>query len=149
MHMTLKRLLLATLVLGLAPWAAQAQSTDVGEYVIHYNAFTTDSLVPAVAQAYGITRSPNQVLLNVTVLKKVLGTTGKPVRAEIEAFATNLNNQMQTISMREVDDQGAFYHLGTLTVTHGETLTFRLDVTPAGSEESYPVKFQKQFYVAR
>lgn len=142
---TLGALLLTLTTLG----AAAEQSVDVGEYVIHYNALNTDNLLPQVAQSYGITRSPNRVLLNITVLKKVMGTTGKPVSADITATATNLNNQLYTIDMREVDDGGALYHLGTLTVNHGDTLTFHITAVPEGSETPYKLKFQKQFYVAR
>ncbi len=142
---TLGALLLTLTSLG----AAAEQSVDVGEYVIHYNALNTDNLLPQVAQSYGITRSPNRVLLNITVLKKIMGTTGKPVSADITATATNLNNQLYTIDMREVDDGGALYHLGTLTVNHGDTLTFNITAIPEGSETPYKLKFQKQFYVAR
>lgn len=149
MHQRLKRLFLGILALALAPCMAQAeQSVDVGDYVIHYNALTTDALIPEVARHYGITRSPNRVLLNVTVLKKVMGTTGKPVPAEVTATATNLNNQLHMIDMREVDDNGALYHLGTVTVNHGDTLTFNITAVPEGGGE-YKLKFQQQFYVAR
>lgn len=146
----LTTILIGALALATVPLAAQAeQSVDVGEYVIHYNALTTDALMPQVAQAYGITRSPNQVLVNVTVLKKVMGTTGKPVPADVSATATNLNNQLQTIDMRQVDDQGAYYHLGTVTVNHGDTLTFDIRATPEDAGQEYGVKFKKQFYVER
>ncbi|MDZ7751927.1 MAG: DUF4426 domain-containing protein [Gammaproteobacteria bacterium] len=141
---------LGALLLALASFGAAAeQSVDVGEYVIHYNALNTDNLLPQVAQSYGITRSPNRVLLNVTVLKKIMGTTGKPVSADISATATNLNNQLYTIDMRQVDDGGAIYNLGTITVNHGDTLTFHITAVPEDTDTPYKLKFQRQFYVAR
>ena len=132
--------------LGLTTQAAAEQSVDVGDYVIHYTAFTTDILQPEMAQRYDITRSPNQVLLNVSVLKKVMGTTGRPVSAEVEAIATNLSNQLEQIQMREVDDAGAIYHLGSIAVTHGETLRFAIKVEPQGTDQAYTVRFRKQFF---
>ena len=78
------------------------QSQTFGDYTIHYNAFTTDILEPSVARIYKIPRSKNRVLLNISVLKKVMGTTGQPVTAKIQATATNLSAQVKTLEMREI-----------------------------------------------
>ncbi len=140
-------LLLLLTCFGLWPLAAGAeQSATVGDYVVHYNALTTDMLQPEVARHYGITRSKSQALLNVSVQKKVMGTTGKPVTASVEAHATNLNNQLKNIAMREVEDQGAIYYLGTVRVDHGETLNFSIDVTPEGKGQPLTVEFQQRFF---
>src|SRR4051812_23157766 len=39
-----------------------------GDYEMHYNAVRTDQLTADIARAYGIERSKNKVLLNVSVL---------------------------------------------------------------------------------
>jgi hypothetical protein len=67
--------------LGFPARVAAQQSQDFGDYVVHYNALNTNLIPPQVAQGYGITRSPNRALLNVTVMKKVMDTPGTPVQA--------------------------------------------------------------------
>ena len=52
------------------PAAFAESSSSVGDYIVHYNAVSTEALPPAVARAYGITRSKNRGLLNISVLKK-------------------------------------------------------------------------------
>lgn len=133
-------------LLAAPPFAAAEQSVDVGKHAIHYNAFTTDMLQPEMARQYDITRSPSRALITVSVLEKVMDTTGRPVPAKVQASATNLNNQLQTIPMREVDDAGAIYYLGTVSVSHEETLRFTVRVRPQGAEQTYTVRFRKQFY---
>ncbi len=135
---------LAFLVLSFNGHAEQSQT--FGDYTIHYNAFTTDALQPAVARAYGITRSKSRVLVNVSVLKRVLGTTGRPVSADVTARAINLNNQLKDIAMRKVDENGAIYYLGEVTVDHGETLTFIIEVSPEGTGKVHKIEFQQRFF---
>ena len=71
------------------------QSKTFGEYTIHYVAFTTDLLSPEVARLYKIRRSKNRAILNISVLKKVMETTGQPVKAQVEATATNLTQAVK------------------------------------------------------
>ena len=59
--------------LGRAPQAArpaEENSQSFGNLEVHYNALRTDELTPDVARAYGIERSGNRVLLNVSLLAK-------------------------------------------------------------------------------
>jgi hypothetical protein len=64
----------------------------------------------------------------------------------VEAQAVNLNNQLRQIPMRETKEQGAIYYLGELTVAHAETLTFTIEVTPAGQDKTQKVQFQQEFF---
>ena len=141
-------LMLAVLAL-IVYWPFQAaaeQSVAFDDYTVHYNALTTEILQPSVARAYGITRSKSRVLLNVSVLKKVMGTTGEPVAATVTARATNLNNQLKSIDMRKADDTGGIYYLGEVSVGNGEILHFHIEVTPEGSDETRVIEFQQQFF---
>ncbi|MCC7413449.1 MAG: DUF4426 domain-containing protein [Gammaproteobacteria bacterium] len=136
--------LLATVLLA-APVPAE-QSVTVGEHTIHYNALPTDMLNPAVAKSYGIKRSHSRALLNVSVLKKTSGLTGQPVRAKVRASATNLNAQLRSIDMREITEQGAIYYIGEVPVSDGETLKFKLEVTPEGMNEPAEISFDQEFF---
>lgn len=143
----------AVALLVLAGPAFAERSDSFGDFTVHYNALTTDLLDPSVARAYGIVRSKSRALINVAVLKKVMGTTGKPVRAKVEATATNLSQQLKTIDMRELyeggtdaESAGAIYYIGEVPVANEETLDIRIVVTPEGSDVTHTTKFRQDFY---
>ena len=101
---------LLTLLLMTAGLTVNAeQSKTFGDYTIHYAAFTTDMLSTEVARQYKIRRSKNRAILNISVLKKVMETTGQPVKAQVEATATNLSRQLKNLTTRELRGNGAIY----------------------------------------
>lgn len=132
-----------TLVAGRA---VAEQSQDFGEYVVHFNAVTTDLLSPEMASHYNIQRSSNKALLNITVLKKVLGAAASPVEAKVSASAVNLTDQYRDIDMRKLEEDGAIYYLGTMSVDNQETYDFTVNVTPEDQEQPFVVRFRQQFF---
>ncbi len=136
--------LLLTLVAPLSVLAENSQ--DFGDYVIHYNALATDMLPPAVARDYHITRSQNRGMLNITILKKVLGSPGQPVHARVEASAKNLAGQDRSIRMREIREGNAIYYIGEFGVANEETLKFSVRARPQGERDFYTVEFSQDFY---
>lgn len=144
-----KSVLIGLMLLGLLP-SLSAQSDQAREfdgYIVHYNAVTTDFLRPEVAQAHGIVRSRNRVLLNVSIQAKTVGAAaGRALRATVSARATNLNGQLKTIAMREVRDGDAIYYLGEIPVADKEVLDFTAKVTPEGETRAYTIEFRKQFF---
>ncbi len=137
-------ILLVFLIVSPVTWAGTSQS--FGDYTIYYSAFTSDTLQPAVAKTYGITRSKNLGLLSVSIVKKSLSPLGTPVKAAVKAEATNLTGQLKSVDIREVEDGGAVYYLSEIYVTHKEVLDFTLYVTPDGESSPFVVKFRQQFY---
>lgn len=129
---------------GLAVHAEQSRT--FGDYTIHYAAFTTDMLSPEVARLYKIRRGKNRIILNISVLKKVMGTTGQPVKAQVEASATNLSRQMKSLNPREVSSNGAIYYIAETSVNNEETLDFTLNITPDGESVALNFSFQQQFF---
>ena len=139
-------LTLAALIL-LAGNAVAQQSQDFGEYVVHYNALNTNQITPQVAQSYGIRRSSSRVLLNVTVLSKVMNNPGTPVRATVTASGRNLTGQVREVEIREIaDTEGAVYYIGEMSVRNLETFDFTINIKPEGSDQQLDVKFRQQFY---
>jgi hypothetical protein len=131
----------------LMPCVATAErSVSFGQYTIHYNALPTGHLPAEVAREYKITRGKNRALMNISVLKKVMGTTAKPVKANISGTATNLSRQVRNIEIREIVETGAIYYIAELRIAHEETLRFALDVTPDGEAEPYVISFDQQFF---
>ncbi len=122
------------------------QSRTFGDYTIHYVAFTTDILSPEIAKSYKIRRSKNRALLNISVLKKVMGATGQPVAADVEVTATNLNQQLKKLTVRELAQSGAIYYIAQTSVNNEETINFDLNITPKGESAVLSFSFQQQFF---
>jgi hypothetical protein len=146
----MKQFLNTLLLLGALSFALTTeaqQSQDFGEYVVHYNALNTNLIPPQVAQGYNIQRSSSRALLNVTVLKKVMGSPGTPVDASVTATGTNLTGQTREINIRRSDDRdGAIYYLGEFPIHNLETYRFDIKVKIEGQTEPLVVKFNQQFY---
>ncbi|MEZ5564838.1 MAG: DUF4426 domain-containing protein [Gammaproteobacteria bacterium] len=128
-----------------APEGTTVSSRDFGDYVMHFNALRTNELTPDIARNYGIVRSTNRVLLNVSIIHKVEGTPGVPVTANVTAQAVNLNGQLKDLSLREVREGDAIYYIGDVLVGDTETLTFTIDAIPADQTRRLSVKFQRDF----
>ncbi len=144
-----KKILLPTLIgllLILSGTANAENSQDFGDYVVHFNALNTNYLPPAVTREYNLKRSKNRGMINVAVLRKVMGTAGKPVAAKITASATNLTGQKRDIALREVREGNAIYYIGDFPIAHEETLRFKLHVKPGDNGEANEVKFTHQFF---
>ena len=134
-------------LLLLLPVAVSAEnSKDFGQFVIHYNAMATDVVPAQVARKHRITRSKNRGMINITVLKKVLGSPGQPVHAHVEVNAQNLAGQGRTIHVREIREGNAIYYIGEFGVANEETLKFDVRARPQGTQEFVEVRFSQDFY---
>ena len=144
----IERLCCFALLWAMMPAAALAErAQDFGEYVVHFNALNTHLIAPSVASNYGLRRSPYQALLNITVLRKVTGTTGEPVIAGLTGTVSNLTGRTQQLSPREIREGDAIYYIETFRVNNEETLTFDLTVRPQGSDQPLQLRFSQQFFV--
>ena len=133
-------------LLGVGANATAENSQVFGNYVVHYNAFRSDTLSPEIAKAYELTRRNNRIIINITVLKKVMGTTGKPVPATISGNASNLTGQLKTLEFREIKEDTAIYYIAELKVSDGEFLKFKVNITPEGEEGPARLQFSKRFF---
>lgn len=142
----MRKILLLTLISFFTAFPAISlaeSSKSVGNYIIHYNAISTESLPPAVARAYGITRSKNKGLLNISVLKKGAGFEG--VEADIKVSATNLTGQLREIELRKIVEQKAIYYISVFSVANRETLDFSIQVKTA-DDNTGNIKLRQQFF---
>ncbi len=122
---------------------AAASDIDIGEHIVHFSAQSTDHLPPDVARAYGIVRSKNRVMLNVSVIKE--GTT-IAVPADITVRTVNLAGQLKNVTMRKIQEQEAIYYIGETAVANRETLVFNISITPEGATKASDVRFTRKFY---
>jgi len=141
--------LVAALLCGLGLLAgvpAEAAEYDAGRFVVHYTAIGTQELTPAVAETYGIARSPTRALLNVSIVRKVAHTTGTPIPALVQVTAVNQAGQFKPIAMRRVVEPPSVYYLGEVTVEDRETLSFELNVLAEGEQSPVRLRLQQQFF---
>lgn len=125
---------------------AEATSAEIGEYVVHFSAQTTDQLPPDVARAYNIVRSKNRAMLNVSVIRKA---DKQSVPATVQVKTSNLTGQLKNVTMRKIEEPGdtvAIYYIGETSVANRETLLFDITVRPEGQTAASEVRFKREFY---
>ena len=142
----MKRLMMMAGLL-LATAASAERMETLGDYVVHFNAVTSEFLQPDVAKQFGIVRSRSNALVSVSVLKNSSsGVPSESVEADISASAINLTGQQRSVPLRLVSEQDARYYIGSVRVANQETLNFTLDVTLPGETEPRQVTFSQKFY---
>lgn len=131
-----------------APPAQELSETfrDFGNYEVHFNALRTDMLTPDIARSYGIQRSANRVMLNVTLLHKEADQAPrKPMNATVAVDAYNLNGQLKNMEMRRIAEGEAIYYIGETSIAGSEILVFDIKVTPEGETQPLEVKLKREF----
>lgn len=144
MKNVIARLCLVGLLVSTAALAEQSEQFD--DYVVYYNALTTDQLNPQVASAYQIRRSGNLAMLNISIHQSQENAPSKAVKAKLTVAAQNLTGQRREVEMREVEEGNAIYYLGVISVANEETVNFSITLTPEGSEETYDFSYRQKFY---
>lgn len=130
------------------PMARPAEDSFQGfdGYEVHYNALRTDELGAEIARAYGIERSANRVLLNVSLLQKAPDGRTTPVDGEVSASAYNLNGQVKGLEMRRVQEGDSIYFIGEVGISGTEILVFDIDAAPGDQSGKYSVQFKREFF---
>jgi hypothetical protein len=124
---------------------SEPTSQDFGDFEVHYNAVRTDELTAAVARAYGIERSANRVMLNVSLLRKDADGRTTPVDGTVTASAYNLNGQLKSLEMRRITEGTSVYFIGEVGISGTEILVFDIDATPLDRPGKYSVQFKREF----
>lgn len=119
--------------------------SSFGDFELHYNAVRTDELTAAVARAYGIERSANRVLLNVSLLRKGPDGRTTPVDGTVTASAYNLNGQLKDLEMRRITEGSSVYFIGEVGISGTEILVFDINASPLDRPGRYTVQFKREF----
>ena len=125
---------------------AEDTHRDFGNFEVHYNAVRTDQITPDVARAYGIERSGNRVLLNVSMLAKSPDGRTTPTDGAVQATAYNLNGQLKSLEMRRVQEATSVYFIGEVGISGNEILVFDIDARPRDGSGPYSIKFKREFF---
>ncbi|QTH72438.1 DUF4426 domain-containing protein [Pseudoalteromonas xiamenensis] len=145
--------LFRTLVLGLmvaiAPTVMAAdgdakggQYKLLGDWQVHYIAFPSTFIQPAIAKAYGLTRDEKKAIINISVLKNREGTPAQHV--QISGTAKNLIGNGPTLEFKEVVEGDAIYYLAQMDFYNEEI--YRFDITIRQDNQEQTLKFQQKFY---
>ncbi len=138
--------LFALALISLSPFSFAENAQQFGKYVVHYNAFRSDTITPEIAKQYNLPRSNNHILINIAILEQVLRTTGKPTEAKIEGFASNLTGQYKPLHFKEIKEGTAIYYLADARISDGELLKFDIKITPKGEKYPMRIRFDKRFF---
>ena len=141
----MKRLFATLCLCSVAAIAHAEISQKFGPLEVHYNAITTDELLPEVARAYKIERSKTRGLLTMSVLKQNKVGVLSPVPAKLTVYATNLTQQLASVPMREIKEGTAIYYLGEFRVAPPDTLKFTATVEVPG-ELKQEMSFDQKFF---
>jgi hypothetical protein len=126
---------------------SESSFTDAGSYELHFNAVRTDMVKPDVARMYGIERSKNRVILNVTVLRKEPDKIGrKAVEAVVAVSARNLNGQQKSMEIRRVNEGDAIYYIGETGISGSEILVFDISATPNNESTPITAQLRREFF---
>ncbi|AGZ33124.1 DUF4426 domain-containing protein [Pseudomonas sp. SWI6] len=136
-------LFLISLCLALPVLAADAAKPDrkevFGDVTVHYSAFTSSMLQPEIAAATGLTRSKNQGVLNIAVLK-----ASKPATAVVSGTVKDLTGRSSPLSFKQITDRGAVYYIAQFKIEQAETLTFDVNVETGGV--SHKLSFNQEVF---
>jgi hypothetical protein len=141
----MKRLIAALCLCSAATLTHAEIAQKFGPIEIHYNALTTDGLLPEVARAYKIERSKTRGLVTMSILKQNTVGALSPMPAKLTVYVTNLNQQLANVAMREVREGAAIYYLGEFRVAPPDTLKFTATVEMEG-EPTREIVFNQKFY---
>ncbi len=140
-------LILAFTVFHTSPAQAERSKT-FGDYVVHYNALSTDFLKPNTAKQYKIKRSKNRGMVTIAIQEKAEAgkAMGKAVTAKVSGYSKNLNGQTRNLNFKLIEEGTAIYYIDDFSITNQEVIDFVLTLKPNGQDNSYSLKFRQQFF---
>ncbi|KJZ65661.1 DUF4426 domain-containing protein [Pseudomonas fluorescens] len=110
-----------------------------GDVTVHYNTFNSTFLTPDIAKAAGLTRSKNQGVINVSVLKD-----GKPLSAEVSGSVKDLTSQTVPLKFKQITEQGAIYYIAQFPVDQQEVRTF--DIKVQNGDKINTINFNQELF---
>lgn len=130
---------------GLAQNDQELGFTRFDEHTVYHSVFSSTAIKPEIAEIYGITRAPNQMLINVALVSNERQVGGEPAR--VSGTVANLMQQQRQLKFRAIDEGDVVYYLAPVRVTDRDILHFTLRVEAEGGAPAYEVKFSKRVYV--
>jgi hypothetical protein len=122
--------------------------TEDDRYIVHYNAFNSSMVTPAVAEAHNLVRSGHRGMVNITVQRK-RGEGQLPVNvtAFLEGRVKHLSGTEIPLEFTQINEGDVVYYIGDFLIANGQPLTFDVDVKPGAGHAGFHLKFTQTLYV--
>jgi Domain of unknown function (DUF4426) len=130
---------LAMLVVGI-PVAAE-QFKAFGDVEVHYVVVNTLFLQPEVAARYGVVRSSDRAIVNLSVLDH-----GVALLSEVSGETINLLSQRAPLEFATIREGDAIYYIASIRYTDRDVLRFDLTVS-VPDRAPMKLEFQQSMYV--
>jgi hypothetical protein len=139
MKKTVMTYVVFSLAILLSSHANAEQQKTLGQWQVHYNAFNSTFLSPAIATRYDVTRSASKGVLNIAVLDKDTLTSQSP---GVSGQVVNPLGQVQQLAFQHINEGDAAYYIAQFDFTNAETLRFSIQV---GKNQT--LKFNQEFWL--
>ncbi len=136
-----RSIFLALVLMAFSGFACAEQKRILGNWEVHYIAFNTTFLTPEIASANGISRSPNNILINISVLDR---TTKLAQSVDITGTARNLLGNTKMLNFKKVEEGDAIYYLAQLPFSDEEHYRFNIEIIQGKVEQT--LKFEQKLY---
>jgi hypothetical protein len=119
-------------------------ATTLGEWTLHYNAYPSGDLEPAMAEAYGVKPRPRGALVSVSLTRA--GDPRAAGDATVEIAARTLLGQPREVRTRRVARDGVVSWLGELDAGEREQLVFTVRASVPGASAPLVAEFRREFH---
>lgn len=136
-----RSIFLSLVLMAFCGFACAEQKRILGNWEVHYIAFNTTFLTPEIASANGISRSPNNILINISVLDR---TTKLAQSVDITGTARNLLGNTKVLNFKKVEEGDAIYYLAQLPFSDEEHYRFNIEIIQGKVEQT--LKFEQKLY---
>lgn len=117
------------------------QKKTLGSWDVHYMAVGSTFLTPEVARAYGIVRSKNNALINISVLD---ADSKAAQSVAVMGNARNLLGTEKPLNFKEVKEDNAIYYLAVLPYRDQEHYRFNINIQQGNNQQT--LKFEQKLY---
>lgn len=141
--------LVVILLVSLGFSLSHAESfTEDDRYIVHYNAFNSSMVTPAVAEAHNLVRSSHRGMVNITVQRK-RGEGQLPINvtAFLEGRVKHLGGTEIPLEFTQINEGDVVYYIGDFLIANGQPLTFDVDVKPGAGHAGFHLKFSQTLYI--
>jgi hypothetical protein len=120
---------------------AAEQSKVMGDWEVHYIAINSTFLTPEIARANQIKRSPNNTLINISVLDR---DSKQAQQVTITGNARNLMGNVIELKFKQVVEGEAIYYLASMPFEHEEHYRFNIELKQGKIMQN--LKFEQKLY---
>lgn len=140
------RFAFAIIILFISNLASAEQFIEDNNYIVHYSAFNSTLITPAVAKAYDLKRSRERGIINISIQRKMPNTANKGVMTKLRGYTGKLGGSEIPLDFKLITEGEAIYYLAEFFIKEGETLNFDINIQPTPNYSGLDLNFKQTFY---